>query len=118
MEFDFDAWAKLSRESPADFELQRRAALRKIIESAPAEHRQRLEGLQFKLDLERQRAGSALGACIKLNSLMWDGFLKLRKDLDAMANGTPEEVPSKASAEVISMQQFVVTRRAAAPGEK
>lgn len=116
MEFDFDAWVKLARENPEEFERQRLATLRASIESAPAEHRKRLEGLQFQIDMERQRSGSALGACIKLNSMMWAGFFRLRKELNGVVEGTsltePPQPVQKSAAEVISMERFANARRA------
>jgi hypothetical protein len=117
MEFDFEAWAKLARDNPAEFERRREAVLREIIESAPARHRTRLQGLQFQIDMERQRSGSALGACLKLNSMMWASFFKLREALDGAVNGPAREAPPKASAEVIPMHRFVRNRSAAATGE-
>jgi len=89
MEFDFDAWAKLAKESPEEFERQREAALRATIAAAPSEFRQRLEGLQFRLNLERQRAGTPLGTCVRMNSLMWAGFYRLRKELNQATRGMP-----------------------------
>lgn len=117
MDFDFDAWAKLARENPEDFERRREAVLRAAIEAAPVRHRRRLQGLQFQIDLERQRAGSALGACIKLNSMMWASFFKLRDELNEAVDGTPRAAPSKASAEVIPMHRYARNRYTAAPGE-
>lgn len=117
MEFDFDAWANLFRDDPAEFERRREAILRKTIDSAPVEHRQRLDGLQFQIDMERRRSGSALGACLTLNSMMWASFFELREELNGMVNGVPREAPAKARAEVISMQQFVQTRRCLSSGE-
>lgn len=114
MEFDFDAWVKLARENPEEFERQRQIALRSSIESAPAEHRKRLEGLQFQIDMERQRSGSSLGACIKLNSMMWAGFFRLRKELNGLVEGTAVSDPQpaqKSTAEVISLERFANARR-------
>lgn len=117
MEFDFDAWAALARDDPAEFERRRASVLKATIESAPEQHRQRLEGLQFQINMERRRSGSALGACLKLNSMMWSGFFRLRDELNGVANGTPREEPVRSSAAVISMHQFAQTRRAGATGE-
>ena len=121
MEFDFDAWVKLARENPEEFERQRQATLRATIDSAPADHRKRLEGLQFQIDMERQRSGSALGACIKLNSMMWAGFFRLRKELNGLVDGphpTPVHPVAKQNAEVISMERFANARRASRKGEE
>jgi hypothetical protein len=121
MEFDFDAWAKLARENPEEFERQRTAMVRATIESAPAEHRKRLEGLQFQIDLERQRSSTPLGACIRLNSLMWSGFHRLRKELNGLVDGpaSGDEKPAAPPvAEVIPMERFAGARRRPGPGAK
>lgn len=86
-EFDFEEWARLAREHPDEFERRRRAEVSAAIEAAPEHLRQRLHGLQFRLDLERGRSSTALGSCVRLNSLMWTGFHRLRRELNALANG-------------------------------
>jgi hypothetical protein len=105
MEFDFDAWVKLARENPEEFERQRQVALRATIATAPAEH----------------RSGNALGACIKLNSMMWTGFFRLRKELNGLVEGTAvtnEQPATKQSADVISMERFANARRASRSGDE
>jgi hypothetical protein len=102
MEFDFEAWTKLAKEDPEAFERQREEILRALIASAPPAHRQRLEGLQFRLNVERERARTPLGACVRLNSLMWAGFHRLRKELNGASQGTAQE-PRTASAKIIAL---------------
>lgn len=96
-EFNFDEWARLAQEDPARFERQRRELLDVVIAAAPAEHHQRLKGLQFRLDLERQRAKTPMGAVVRMNSLMWDSFLELRGALQRLADPTgPQAVAATA----------------------
>jgi len=102
MEFDFDAWARLAKDDPEAFERQREATLRATIAAAPEAHRERLERLQYRLDLERQQAKTTLAACVRLNSLMWTGFRRLRKELQTVSRGFAEEAP-RTSAKVISL---------------
>ena len=115
MEFDFDKWAQLARDDPAEFERQREATLRATIAAAPSEHRQRLEGLQFRLNMERQRSISPLGACVRMNSLMWAGFHRLRKELNAAAKGMDAPQPSRTSAQVIAFNAARERRRDCPP---
>ena len=111
MEFDFDKWARLAKDDPAEFERQREATLRAMIAAAASEHRQRLERLQFRLDLERQRSRSPLGSCLRLNSLMWSGFHRLRRELNAAVGGVQEAEPrERPSAQVISLPQARLRR--------
>jgi hypothetical protein len=116
MDFDFDKWAKLAQEDPVEFERQREATLRATIAAAPSEHRQRLEGLQFRLNIERDRSGSALGSCLRLNSLMWAGFYRLRKQLNAAADDLQQSASVRGSAEIISFESARERRSASARG--
>src|SRR5262245_53583880 len=109
MEFDFDAWAKLAKGDPAEFERKREATLRATIEAAPLEYRQRLEGLQFRLNLERQRAATPLGSCLRMNSLMWAGFYRLRRELLKATTGIAE--PPRAEGETAQVIPMHAGRR-------
>ncbi len=111
MEFDFDAWAKLAKEDPAEFERRREAKLKETIDAAPAELRRRLEGLQFRLNLERQRAATPLGSCVRLNSLMWVGFHRLRKELNRAAHEIAKLGGEGTTAEIIPLERERALRR-------
>lgn len=74
-EFPFDQWASLARHDPRAFEAARRQVLQSVIASAPQGQRRRLEGLQWKIDRERELADNSLAFCFKLSSLMWDKVL-------------------------------------------
>jgi hypothetical protein len=84
-DFDFDAWAALAREDPEEFELRRRAAIDALIASSP-ESRRRLEGMQFRIDMERRLAHTPLKACLRLSEMMWDAFLELKPALAEMCS--------------------------------
>jgi hypothetical protein len=89
--FDFEAWATLARDNPEEFERRRRAAIDSLIASSPA-NRRRLEGVQFRIDMERRLAHSPLKACLRVSEMMWDTFLELRTELTelgAHANASP-----------------------------
>ncbi|MBX9965318.1 MAG: DUF3135 domain-containing protein [Burkholderiales bacterium] len=86
MEFDWDAWSELARSDPAAFEEKRKQAVAALIAAAPEKHRQRLTGLQSRIDLERQRSSSALGACIRISNLMWESFAELQRALDVLTD--------------------------------
>jgi hypothetical protein len=84
MEFDFDDWAKLAQHDPEAFEKRRREAIDAVIAKAPLHEQQRLRGLQFRIDMERQRASNPLSACIRINKMMWDQFNTLRGSLEEL----------------------------------
>jgi hypothetical protein len=89
MDFDVDEWQRLAREDPAEFERRRQATVEALITHAPPEHRKRLRALQSRIDLERRRAKTPLGAAVRLNSMMWERFGQLRGALQALAEGEP-----------------------------
>jgi hypothetical protein len=83
--FDLVEWQRLAREDPAQFERRRRETIEAAIAQAPEALRPRLRGLQFRIDLERTRAKTPLGAAIRLHSMMWDEFQALRDALNRLA---------------------------------
>ena len=82
--FDFDRWAALAQADPEAFEAWRQALIEEAIEAAPPDCRQRMRGLQFRIDLERRRARTPLKACLRLSSLMWQSVMGENGLLDAL----------------------------------
>lgn len=70
--FDFEAWAELAQRDPDAFEAQRKQIIDDFIASAPESLRRRLEGFQWRIDMERERCDNPLQACIRISSMMWD----------------------------------------------
>lgn len=70
--FDFDEWVELARENPKAFEARRDALLREAIDQAPLHFRRKLHGLQFQVDMIRQRSAHPMGACVRISRLMMD----------------------------------------------
>jgi hypothetical protein len=85
-DYAFEDWRRLHETDPVAFEARRKEALESVIESAPACLQPRLRGLQFRVDMERARAGSDLAACLKAQSMMWDSLHKLRDALAELSN--------------------------------
>lgn len=69
---DFDEWANLASNDPEGFEQRRQNHIEQFFERIPISKQRRLRGLQFRIDMERKKARTPLGACIKLSSMMWD----------------------------------------------
>lgn len=72
-EIDFDTWSAMARMDPETFESMRLAVIEDAIEGAPAENRERLRRLQWRIDQERRLASSPMHACIRLSGMMWRG---------------------------------------------
>ena len=71
-QFNFDEWANLATRDPGEFEQRRQNCIEQFIGRYPASRQKRLRGLQFRIDMERKRARTPMGACVKLSSMMWD----------------------------------------------
>jgi hypothetical protein len=84
--FDFEEWARLARENPEEFESRRTAAIESFIANAPAERVPRLRGLQFRLDAERRKARTPLGAAVRMQALMREQVERLRTALNELAS--------------------------------
>lgn len=77
----FDEMAMLAKTDPEAFEMMRTELCEQAIARAPLHMRKRLQGLQFKIDMERKRSGSSMGACIRISQLMNESLLKLNAAL-------------------------------------
>lgn len=74
---DFDTLLAMHRENPESLEKLRRRLTGKILRSAPDNTRQRLAGLQFRIDMEMQRASNPTARCIRLSDMMHESFSRL-----------------------------------------
>lgn len=70
--FDFDSWRELFETSPDLFEQKRREAIDEVIGQASTEQQSRLRGLQWRIDVVRQRHKHPIASTAKLFQLMWD----------------------------------------------
>lgn len=113
MKFDWDTWSRLARENPAEFERRRLEAIEEVIASAPQDTQQRLRGLQFRIDMERERSSSPLGACVRINRMMWESFSDLRnalQDLKGDLNGSPRQRTEATEARSAQVLPFPAAR--------
>lgn len=99
-DFDFDHLAELAQRAPEDFETVRRRMIAQIIDSAPEASRRRLNGLQWQVDMVRDRAGTPMGACVEISRMMWDsvagegGLLESIQRLTDPAEANPPPLPA------------------------
>lgn len=73
--FNFDEWSQLAKRDPDAFEARRRLLIEQVIQHATDANRARLRGLQFRLDMERRRSRTPLGACLRISDMMWHAML-------------------------------------------
>jgi len=77
--FDFETLSVLAQTDPGSFETLRRQAIDQAIERAPAQSRQRLRRLQWRIDRVRESSRTPLAACVLISNMMWTSFNDLNR---------------------------------------
>jgi len=75
---DFDYLVSLAEKHPDKLEALRHRYNRHLIDAAPDYLKRRLEGLLFKVDMEKRRSKNTTQCCIKLSELMMDSFVDMQ----------------------------------------
>jgi hypothetical protein len=73
----FDDLVALYKRDVEAFEQLRIRLIEQLILSAPERMQKRLRGLQFQVEMERRKARTPLGACIRLSQMMRESMLEL-----------------------------------------
>ena len=99
--FDFDEWKTLAERDPDAFEARRASIIRQYIEQLPADRRRRLEGLQWRIDVERRKYKHPLVSSRWLYDLMWDscagkdGLLAAIRRLTGTGKDSARAIPAR-----------------------
>lgn len=81
---DFDVLVNMARHNPTGLETLRVQLTQAVIDASDTDtKRRRLEGLQFQVDMERERAGTPLAACIKISEMMCRSLADLHRSMVA-----------------------------------
>ena len=86
---EFEVLVEMARNDPDSLEELRRRLCNQIIEKAAPARRPRLRGLQFQVDMERQRAGTPLAALIRISAMMHTSLGQLALAFNAPAPYLP-----------------------------
>lgn len=87
----FDELMRLASQEPEKLENLQKTWVDSVITSAPENFQRRLRGLQFQIDMERERASNPISSCIRISQMMHEGLANLRETLNKRENDTPEE---------------------------
>ncbi|MCB1802737.1 MAG: DUF3135 domain-containing protein [Gammaproteobacteria bacterium] len=111
-EIDFDAWSEMARNDPETFEAMRLKAIEEVIDSAPANNRERLRRLQWRIDQERRLARTPMAACMRISRMMWravlgpnglnDRFAELQRVVSGASDTRLPAAQDQARGEVVS----------------
>ncbi|WP_086480276.1 DUF3135 domain-containing protein [Oceanospirillum sanctuarii] len=85
----FDVLMDLAQNNPEQLEDIRKSLSEEIIRDASPRIRHKLEGINFKVDMERQRSKTPLQSCIRITALMHDSFNQMREELDILFQPPP-----------------------------
>lgn len=77
--------SRLASENPQAFEALRTELIEDCISTAPEALQPRLRGIQFRVDCIRRLSRTPLSALIKIQSMMWDSFLRMDRELQRVA---------------------------------
>lgn len=83
---DFDEMVTLALSNPEAFEEVRRQHIESFLNTVPQEKRQRLAGLQWKIDQIRNLANTPMAACIKISNMMRDSLNRLNSEQIKLLN--------------------------------
>lgn len=82
----FEQWSELASNDPEGFEALRGEVIDAFLARVPAPQRQRLRGLQWRIDMVRDQSGTPMAACLKIYNMMWDAVVGDNGMLDTLAN--------------------------------
>ena len=91
--FDFDLWSRIAEEDPKRFEEMRADLLEQMIEQSPDSMKQRMQGLQWRVEQVRIQSANPMAACLRISKMMWNSLLGEQGLLTALA--TPEKILRK-----------------------
>jgi len=80
----FDVLVDMARNDPQGLETLRRSLTEAVISTATSDiTKRRLEGLQFRVDMERERAATPLAATIRISEMMCRSLADLHRSMVA-----------------------------------
>lgn len=94
--FAFDDWKDLAENNPQAFEQKRQDFIDSFISKASSRHRNRLQGLQWRIDVERKRSSNPLSACVRISNMMLDSVYGNTGLVQALKGDIREEAVSNA----------------------
>jgi hypothetical protein len=109
-DFDFDYWMQLAKNDPAEFEKQRRAITRAVIEKSPDWMHKRLYGLQWRIDGQIKQAKNPMDACLRIHRMMMDSVFGADGLVDALKMQSGRIKPDSGG-KVLDFSTYAKSRR-------
>ena len=105
----FDVLMELAQNNPEELEQIRIQLSQEILDDATPRLKQRLEGLNFRMNMERQRAKNPLQCCIRITALMHDSFDRMRDELTTLVEPCSPKLKSIELASAANQQHISIT---------
>ncbi len=86
----FDELKEMAENNPEALEALRKTLVNEVIEKAPEEKRDRLKGLQFKIDAKIKTSRTPFESMCKIYDEMMDSFDQLNEQLTVFTNAADE----------------------------
>ncbi|PCI47640.1 MAG: hypothetical protein COB51_05690 [Moraxellaceae bacterium] len=81
---EFDQLLLMMQSDPVGFETYRKQLCEDLISAAPEDYQRRLRGIQFQIDMEREKAPTPMASCVKISQMMHESFHKLSGALNEL----------------------------------
>ena len=88
---NFDDLVELAKKDPHALERLRQQTCHQWLALAPTQDRRKLNGLQFKIDMSRQRSQSNTAHCMQLYQQMNESFMQLKTLLSQTQDMLPHD---------------------------
>ena len=109
----FDVLVDMARNQPHQLEELRQSLTKEVIDSASTEQqKRRLKGIQFQVEMERQRARTPLQATIRISEMMCQSMAELHK---SMVTPLAEEDTKHTRAALSSVKNEALSSHSAKP---
>jgi len=103
----FEVLVDMARNDPQGLEKLRRSLTDAVIAAASNETtRRRLQGLQFRVDMERRRATTPLAATIRISEMMCRSLAALHRSMVAPATQALPEDRASTQGQVLDFRQL------------
>lgn len=100
--FDFEAWKMLAETDPEGFEKCRTQVTRDFISRIPVHKQRRLNGLQWRIDMERRKHSNPLQSCVQIYNMMWVSVYGEH----GLANALDRNIPANAESKSADILKF------------
>ena len=114
---DFDTLLNMPREDPDALDRLRQELTAELVSTAHSDARRRLEGLQFRINMELRRAGNPTAGFLRLSDMMHESFAELNYCLNNPTDAIRERQTARQSASRADILELFPDSPAARPGE-